>query len=375
MNILLVHNEYGALSGEEVVFESYRSALSGMYNVETYIVSSSKTPTNIFNKIHSLFSGIFSFYHLFWFYRKVKKDNVKIVHFHNIYPWISNSAVIGASLAGAKVVFTLHNFKHICPSSTLTNEGKPYFNSLRLGAIYTVYDNVQSDFFKSFGYYLRFKSESLFRMFNRVDAFIHVSDAQKKIYVSHDEKWKASTVIPNFITSIDEDTFFNQRELKRKAGYPRVCFVGRFTTEKGVHKFLSVASACPNTNFFLIGSGQVECNDKNVTVLGKLERSDLLVKLAEMDVVIIHPTTFETFSLSGLEALCSGCKIIVNDNVGIAMFKNNSEHIIVENDIKVLTDDYFMNIINYEREFGVPSFSSQKVFLNKISKLYKEVLK
>ncbi|GHY51462.1 putative glycosyltransferase protein [Vibrio cholerae] len=375
MKILMVHNEYGAMSGEEAVFRSYVDAIKLKYDVRKYVVESSKTPVSFFDKVRSFFSGIFSIKCFFEFYSKVTSDSIDIVHFHNIYPWISVSAVVAAKLGGAKVVFTLHNFKHICPSSTLTRQGEPYFESLKYGERYTVYNNVQDDYFKSIGYYLRFKSEKLFGLSKIVDRFIHVSDAQKKIYTDYNDEWSKSIVIPNFITNEDSARYFANQKLQRKNGVPRVCFVGRLTREKGLDNFLSIAKNCTSTEFFLIGEGEVNINQNNVKVIGKLDKVDLFRTLLDMDYVISCPTTFETFSLSSLEALCCGCKVVLSNKVGLEMYKEETDRIFNVDNMSTLSDDFFYFNLEQTKTVGVPSFASQDKFLEKIVELYEGVLK
>jgi len=48
-----------------------------------------------------------------------------VAHFHNTFPLISPSAYSACRLAGIPVVQTLHNYRLLCPGTTLSRGGKP----------------------------------------------------------------------------------------------------------------------------------------------------------------------------------------------------------------------------------------------------------
>lgn len=367
--ILFIHNEYGEFSGEEFACYSQFDIIKKHFIASSFFVGKARTPTSFLEKIHAFFSGIFSIKSFFIVYFKVKKNNIDIVHFHNIYPWLSISSVIAAKLSGANVVFTLHNFKHICPSATLSHNGGLYNKALKFGAFNTVIDNIQGDFFKSLGYYLRFKSERVFKLDAIVDRFIFVSELQKGLFTDKGGFYNKSCVIPNFIPDNIATKINSVRCKYDNDGYS-VAYIGRTSQEKGFLRFVSIAEASPDIKFIVFGDVIDEgvILPSNCKVEGRLPHDKLLLKLSGCDCVLIPSITYETFSLAALEALCLGLKVIVADTVGISEHKNKFRNLFVAKN-----DEEIINLISepyVKMTHSLPFEFTQRGFLYKITEVY-----
>ncbi|TQV77032.1 glycosyltransferase family 4 protein [Aliikangiella marina] len=379
MKVLLVHNEYGKFSGEESVFFAQLRALKkNSVLVESYVIDSTKTPSSISDKVIAFFSGIFSVVSFIKIYKQVRKKKIDIVHFHNIYPWLSVSSLLAARLANAKIVFTLHNFKHICPSATLAFKGKLYLKGVIKGPVYTLYDNVQGNYFKSLGYYLRFKSERLLCMTRLVDKFVFISSLQKEIYDKYCDKMsKAGVVIPNFLEQEVYDILNNisgtrdsDRDSKIKIG-----FVGRLTSEKGFDLFLKLAEKHKSKEFLVFGDGD-EKAASNIRYQGNLPRKELLTAYAALDILVVPSVTYETFSLVALEALVAGRKVVVTDKVGISSYENKFENLTVVSSESELFE-YFENYkfqSASKQNFELCESFLEKGFVEKTIDLYESLI-
>ncbi|MCL1160659.1 glycosyltransferase family 4 protein [Shewanella chilikensis] len=381
MKILVVHNEYGVYSGEESAVYAHIDALQNVDTVavEALIYSSENTPKTFISKIRAFFSGIFSVASFFNIFKLVRNKRFDVVHFHNIYPWVSISSVMAAKFAGAKVILTLHNFKHVCPSATLSFNGKLYMRTQGGNYFSIVKDNVYFDYFKSFGYYLRFKSERIFKLEWFVDKFIFVSDLQRDVYKSFNPRISDnSVVIPNFLSTeciqIIND-LKNQNKRMDKSNL-KCAFIGRATQEKGFDKLLKLASLLPDVDFFAFGDSDVNVDAySNVHNMGRLSKIELLTKLKKLDFLLVPNFCYETFSISALEAIALGLKVIVTDKIGISGFSKSLPSLYVAKDLNEIVT--ILN--NFDNVFEGKSSELSEAFLtagfqSKIVKLYEEII-
>lgn len=126
-------------------------------------------------------------------------------------------------------------------------------------------------------------------------------------------------------------------------------------------------------------TGRLSISDK-VTFLGKLTRSDVLVKVSNADAFILS-SEYETFGVVLVEALalgkpiiatkCGGPESIINDEVGYLVNKNSASEL--ASAIKLL----YSNQENFEaeniRSYCSREFSGESV-INKLINIYKSLL-
>jgi len=115
----LIHNTYLQKGGEDSIVEQELNCL----REEGYTVSilfliivptHSAIPSNCFNL--SAFIKV---------YQLVKKKSIDLVHVHNFYYKASPAVFWAAKLAGAKTIFTLHNYRMFCLNGLLYYQNQP----------------------------------------------------------------------------------------------------------------------------------------------------------------------------------------------------------------------------------------------------------
>ena len=127
MKVLVVHNRYRSAqpSGEDAVVDEERSMLDDR-GVDTHLLTVESDEIagwppwrkgTVPGRVIWSEAG-----------RKVVRDRIDdlrpdVVHFHNTFPLLSPSALVGRAASGAWVVKTLHNFRPICPSGMLFRDG------------------------------------------------------------------------------------------------------------------------------------------------------------------------------------------------------------------------------------------------------------
>lgn len=134
------------------------------------------------------------------------------------------------------------------------------------------------------------------------------------------------TVAPNAIDGISK-TQIPERRPKN------IAFVGRLTQQKSPSTFIDLArdlvSRGHDFHYFIMGDGYLRHELENranessfadhVTFTGFLERTQLLKKLSEMDLLIV-PSASEPFGLVALEAIMKGIPVAAARGIGAAEF-------------------------------------------------------
>jgi glycosyltransferase involved in cell wall biosynthesis len=316
MKVLLVHNFYQSthVGGEDLVFEQEKKALItalGENNIFTYSAANDNL-----NKFKLIFTIWHNFIHAKKIYNLIKKHNIHIMHVHNYFPLLTPGIFRAAKKAGAKVVYTLHNYREWCLSGLFYRPNKPdCYDCVDLqlpipGIKHACYrgSKIQS-LFAGLAYFYYKKTKHL----NFVDRFFVLSDTQQKIL----QKIQTPIILkakikPSFIESLQAK---NKLDLRDRKNY---LFVGRLEEIKGIDILLEVWQKL-DARFLLeiVGTGpsqqhlqQKYKNNDNIVFMGKLPRERVLIKMAQAKYVIHPGIVQETQGLTILEALAQGTPVI-----------------------------------------------------------------
>ena len=235
-----------------------------------------------------------------------------IVHLHNIHSYLSPVLAEMAYKRGCKVVWTLHDYKLICPSYSCLNKGK----------ICELCFKDKSQVFKtrcmkgSLAASTLAYAESLYwnreKLERYVDKFIcpsrFISDKMEEAGF-HKAKLK---VICNFIEQSKIDCF-NKSGLKSKEDV--YCYVGRLSPEKGVEDLLKAAVRLPY-KLYVAGDGplldklKAEYEQENIVFLGHLSSDGVVDLISRSKAMVIPSAWYENNPLSVIESLCMGTPVI-----------------------------------------------------------------
>ena len=126
MKILLVHNRYQQIGGEDSVFQADIELLE---DAGHQVILYERDNAEI--KGYSATQRITLFKNTTWstesqkdVYQILRKEQPQVVHFHNTFPLISPSAYYACKEAGVGVVQTLHNYRLLCPNSMFFRDGR-----------------------------------------------------------------------------------------------------------------------------------------------------------------------------------------------------------------------------------------------------------
>lgn len=317
MKILMIHNEYAAVSGEEIQFYHIADILrKNKHEVQLYTRSSAEIEKKIFGKIQSFFAGIYNPVSR----RKISKllETLKpdIVFVQNLFPLISPSILSVVKKAGIPLVMCVANYRLMCPNGLHLLHGEVCERCLYQSEFWCLLKNCEENIFKSAGYSLRSMFARLKGFYRKnIDAYICASEFLRNRMIAAGFENKKIHVIPNTILS-KSSVGINVTKLSHQYNN-YVAYVGRISREKGVDVLFEASSMCPDIPFRLAGRVNKsfrlpEPLPPNVKLVGFLNGDDLTDFYVGARIFVSTSLCFETFGLSVAEAMLHAKPVIVS---------------------------------------------------------------
>jgi len=251
------------------------------------------------------------------FRRMLREFKPDVVHLHNIHSYLSPTVGSMAKDAGARVVWTLHDYKLLCPAYTCLRNGRACelcFNDKKQVLATRC---MKGSLAASAVAYLEAMRWNRSRLESFTDRFICPSGfmASKMAQGGFDKK-KLVTLC-NFIAPEAAEKFM--RLLAN--GYPEqrepyYCYIGRLSQEKGIGTLLEAAAELP---FELRVAGDGPLNGearsrfghcRNIKFLGKLDGKGVADLLAGAKFSVLPSEWYENNPLSVIESLCAGTPVV-----------------------------------------------------------------
>ncbi|OQW96717.1 MAG: hypothetical protein BWK74_07890 [Desulfobacteraceae bacterium A6] len=329
MKILLIHNEYGAFSGEEAFVRDVGSLLEARgHKILPFFRRSAEIPRMPFGSMRAFFGGIYNPFIERQLRQYIEKTQPDVAHVQNLFPLISPSALSACKQAGIPVLMTVPNYRLICPNGLFLSHGEVCERCTQGREYWCVLRNCERSFPKSLGYALRNLVARKGRFFlNHVSVFAALTEFQRGWLIREGYPEGRIVVIPNFATA-------EIKELSDNGTY--VGFAGRISPEKGVHILMDVARKLPDIPFQVAG-GFDRMPDlpakasENFKFVGHLSKETLEDFYAGCRMIILPSTCFEGLPfvlvetmLRGITVVCSrigGLPEIVEDGVTGFLFE------------------------------------------------------
>lgn len=320
MRILLVHNYYGssAPSGENQVFE-IECALLRTYGheVETFTRHSDEIRSQgRWGELKGALSTTWNPWTALEITQKIKSFVPEVVHVHNTFPMISPSIFDAIGKRAAKVL-TLHNYRLFCPAAIPMRGGQVCTDCLD---IHSAWPAVK------FGCYRDSRVSTLPLAFSvglhrtigtwtkNVDAFIVLSEFQRKRMVDAGLPQSKVHVKPNFYGGIPQEAVWSDR-----GNY--LVFSGRLTAEKGLISLLMAWAewGADAPELRVVGDGplrpKLEQLSKGLPVrfLGQLSLAEAQSQIARARLLVLPSECFEGFPMVIREAFAFGTPVAVSE--------------------------------------------------------------
>lgn len=313
MRVLLIHTYYLQKGGEDKLFEQEHALLSQTEQVRTLAF-----------KNKSGFAGALQFLFSIWNLaaaRRLKKEladhRPDVIHLHNTHFAIGPIAIRVAKKAGIPVVLTLHNYRLLCPSATLSINGTLFTDSINASFPWKairkkVYRNsALQTFWLAFIIWFHKKAGT----WKMIDRYILLTGFAKSLFV-------------NSSFGIGAERFVIKSNFKDPAaGYPdcpaqkkkHFLFVGRLSPEKGI-KVLLDAFCQSNFELYIAGDGPLKQDvldatrsNKKIRLLGNLDKENVELAMKECTALVFPSVWYEGMPMTIIEAFSAGTPVIAGN--------------------------------------------------------------
>lgn len=247
-----------------------------------------------------------------------------VVHLNNIHSYLSPVLAELARKYGAKVVWTLHDYKLICPSYSCLREGKVCEACFTDPGAVLSKRCMKGSLAASAVARLEAAKWNAARIQRSVDAFVCPSRFMAEKMVQGGYAAGRLSVLNNFVVTAPEPAL----DYKHRGDY--YCYVGRLSEEKGVETLLKAASRLP-MKFLVAGGGPLFGELKSryaavpqITFLGHLGGGAVAELLRQARFSVIPSEWYENNPFSVIESLCSGTPVLGADIGGIPELINEA---------------------------------------------------
>lgn len=314
LKVCLVHNFYQEPGGEDQVFAAEVALLEEHgHEVLRYTADNDDVPG--LGKLALAGKTIWSqqtYRHLRRMFRVERPD---VVHFHNTLPLVSPAAYYAARRAGAAVVQTLHNYRLICPSSTLFRDGRPCEDCVlkRVRWPGVVHRCYRSSVLASGTVASMLAVHGALGTWHRtVNAYIALTEFGRRKFIAGGLPEHKIMVKPNFLAS-DPGVGNGNGNF--------ALFVGRLAPEKGVDALLRAWTAeDPGIPLKIAGagvlSGRVETAARTsgrIEWLGHRTNASVRELMKQATVLVFPSEWYEGLPITIVEAYATGLPIVASD--------------------------------------------------------------
>jgi glycosyltransferase involved in cell wall biosynthesis len=248
--ILFIHNTYLQKGGEDTVVQQEIEFLKNKgWKVHTLFFSNESVSNPLLRWLNTG-SVFFNISAAIQVYRLVKKHRIDIVHVHNFYYRASASVFWGAKAAGARTIFTLHNYRLFCLNGFL------FYNQTTCMDCHqqkSFQPGIARKCFKNSGMFSRVLAAST--VFHqrigtwkyKVDQFLVLNLLQKKMLTEQGIDPNKILQKPNFLQETNAAVSYDHRE-------DFFLFAGRMSPEKGIVALIQAVKG-KNIPLLLVGDG------------------------------------------------------------------------------------------------------------------------
>ena len=243
----------------------------------------------------------------------IQKEKPHIAHLHNIYHQLTPAIIPVLKNAGARVVLTLHDYKLICPTYSMINDGAicnkcegKYFGQATINLC------QEGSYFKSFLLSMEGYWHKWMRSYDKVDLFLCPSQFLGDMVSKYRIDRKKIRVLHN---GIDVKIYNCSEQDDEYAIY-----FGRISKEKGVETLLKAHQPLSNRlPLKIVGSGHL-LQDLRKRYLeaeftGYKTGEELKDLIRRASFVVVPSEWYENCSMSVLESMALG-KPVIGSRIG-----------------------------------------------------------
>lgn len=248
--------------------------------------------------------------------RLLREFRPEVAHLHIFYGQLSNAVLKALSQAKVPTVMTVHEYRMLCPVSTLYNERRGVCERCAHGNhLHAVLGrcNRGSVLASSLSALEAWTRDRHYRYTEHIDHFFMVSKFCRDKHVQYQpEIAQKSSVLYNFVSNKDIATA--PQELASSAPY---LYCGRLSSEKGLALLCEAFAQRPTLSLRIAGGGPLadELASRygqlpNIRFLGKLDGVALKKELREAKYSIAPSEWYENNPMAILESFAQGTPVL-----------------------------------------------------------------
>lgn len=308
---MLVYNRYRhRVHGEEVVVDTTMQLLRDRgVEVSLFVRSSEGLAESGWKKLAAGVASIYNPVCRRQLSAELTLQRPDVIHAHNLYPWISPSALIAAKRAGIPVVMTVHHYGLTCPVLTHFRDGQPCTECVTASELSCVRHNCRKSPVESGLYALRTAVARRMRWFlDHVAVFIALSEFSKRQLIDAGFPADRIAVRPNMMTMPVTGPGVTDGDY--------VAYAGRITDEKGVD-LLCDAARLANLPLRIAGDGSARAalqrqHAGHAQFDGVLRDAALQAFYLNARCLVVPSRWWEVCPLVVLEAMSLGVPVIAS---------------------------------------------------------------
>ena len=312
MRVLLLHNRYRSMGGEERAVTDVAELLSRRGH-EVEVLERLSAQASRATAARGMLSGGLEPDEVAGAVRLMRAD---VVHAHNLHPLFGWRALAAARAAGARTVLQLHNFRLFCAVAVAYRDGAPCYRcrgrdtlpGLRLrcrgsvteAAVYAAGLHLQQP-----------------GLFEHSDRFVVLSEAHSARLRELGLPAEKAVTLPNFVAAEG----FAERSVAGTEGRFALA-AGRLVDEKGFDTAIGAARAA-RVPLAIAGEGPDEprlrrlADGAEVRFTGRLAPEALAKLRREAAVVLVPSRCEEACPYAVLDAYASGVPVLASDRGGL----------------------------------------------------------
>ncbi|MCM1021730.1 MAG: glycosyltransferase family 4 protein [Muribaculum sp.] len=249
--------------------------------------------------------------------RLLADEHPDIAHIHLIWGQITGSILPVLRKHGVPVVYTVHDYRLVCPAYTFRNGRGHVCEQCGNGTFWHCFTNNCCKGNRLFSAVMaaeQYFRNAFFNPSSYIDGFIYVSHFACDIQQRYMPATKAAESICLYNFSM---TMASQP--KRRGEDPYFLFFGRLSYEKGVRTLLEAFRSMPDCQLKLVGTGPeeealrqfaAENGMNNVRFLGYKSGEDLTDIVEQADFVVVPSEWYENNPMTIVEAYSVGTPVI-----------------------------------------------------------------
>jgi len=311
----------------------------------------------------------------------IKTFNPDIIHLNNIHSQLSPVLAEIAYKNRIPLVWTLHDYKLLCPSYHFLLNQRPCELCISNKINSLVHKCIKNSYPASLLGYAEALIWSRKKLEKYTSIFISPSNFLKQKMMDGGFTPGKINVLPNFFPN---DKIIDNNPAK-KSFY---CYIGRISKEKGIETLLRVASQLPDYHLKIIGEGPL-LNDlkkqfqaSHVEFLGFKPWEEISMILRKSLFSVIPSEWYENNPLSAIESLILGTPILGANIGGIPeLIQENKNGLLFKSgDEKDLAEKITMMFLLSKKQFNPIVISSEaknkysaENYYDQLIKLYKQI--